>query len=316
MDNYFIGIDVGGTMIKGALFDSRGKLIKKDSVATQANKEERFFENIVSLIHLLQKGKGHVAALGIGLPGVLDKERETLIESPNLPNLHNVQIKKRLTTALDIPVFFENDANIAALGELWTGAGKGLTNFLLCTLGTGIGSGLILNGNLWTGEEGKAGEFGHMIVNPDGARCACGKRGCLEAHSSGTAITRMAKEALKSNRPSSLLNLYKGKPETLTPKIIYNEAKKGDALCLEIYMEAARYLAIGISSVNNLLDLHYFIVGGGVSKAFDIFENFLLQEIRKRVFTVSKDKIRILVSKLGNDAGIFGAGYLAKKSIC
>jgi glucokinase len=316
MNGYIIGIDIGGTMIKGALFDLQGGLIRKDETSTKAEKGlEPFIENIVSFVNLFQKGTGKASSLGIGIAGVLDKERETLLESPNLPLLKNVPLKKLLESELGIPVFIENDANIAALGELWAGDGKGIDNFLLLTLGTGIGSGLILNGNLWTGETGKAGEFGHAVVNPEGAQCACGKKGCLEAHSSGSAMVRMAREALAKGRESSLQNLYKNNPDALTPKAIYTEAKNGDELCLEIFKEAARFLAIAISDVNNLLDIHNFIIGGGVSKASHIFEAGLREEVRKRVFSISKDKIRIIISKLGNDAGIFGAGYLAKQNI-
>jgi glucokinase len=316
MNGYIIGIDIGGTMIKGALFDLQGGLIRKDETSTKAEKGlEPFIENIVSFVNLFQKGTGKASSLGIGIAGVLDKERETLLESPNLPLLKNVPLKKLLESELGIPVFIENDANIAALGELWAGDGKGIDNFLLLTLGTGIGSGLILNGNLWTGETGKAGEFGHAVVNPEGAQCACGKKGCLEAHSSGSAMVRMAREALAKGRESSLQNLYKNNPDALTPKAIYTEAKNGDELCLEIFKEAARFLAIAISDVNNLLDIHNFIIGGGVSKASHIFEAGLREEVKKRVFSVSKEKIRIIISKLGNDAGIFGAGYLAKQNI-
>ena len=314
MNDYIVGIDIGGTMIKGASFDTGGGLLRKEETSTQAEKgPEKLIENIVSLAHLLQTGNDKTSAMGIGIAGVLNKDRTVLLESPNLPLINNLPLKKLLESELNIPVFLENDANVAALGELWAGDGKGLDNFLLLTLGTGIGSGLILGGSLWTGETGKAGEFGHVIVNPQGAQCGCGKKGCLEAHSSGSAMTRMAREALAKGRDSSLQNLYKDNPDALTPKAIYTEAKNGDALCLDIFQEAARFLAIAISDVNNLLDIHNFIIGGGVSKAYHIFEGGLRGEVEKKVFNVSRDKIRITISKLGNDAGVFGAGYLAKQ---
>lgn len=315
MTKHVIGIDVGGTMIKGALFDSRGALIKKNSVPTRAEQgKDAFIENTATLIAALSSQDTKVSAIGLGIAGVIDKKRTTLYESPNLPLLKNFPVKKLLESAVSIPVFLENDANCAALGELWAGAGKGLDNFLFFTLGTGIGSGLICNGRLWAGEQGKAGEFGHMIVSPDGAQCACGKRGCLEAHASGSAITRMAKDALASGTASSLQALSAKSPETLTPEIIYREALSGDALCLEVYRTAARFLSIGISNVNNLLDIHTFIVGGGVSKAFHLVEDYFLDETRKRIFGGSRDKIKISVSLLGNDAGVYGGGYLASSS--
>ncbi len=303
-------------MIKGALFDSQATLLHKDSVETHAEKgETELIDSLVTLVNLLQKENTQSASIGIGIAGVIDSKKTTLLESPNLPHLHNFQLKKLLEAELHIPVFLENDANCAALGELWSGAGKGLENFLFFTLGTGIGSGLILNGSLWSGEQSKAGEFGHLIVQPNGAQCGCGNTGCLEAHASGTAIIRMAREALSAGRYSSLKSIYDDNPDLLTPETIYLEAKKGDALSLEVYHEAARYLAIGIADVNYLLDIHHFIVGGGVSKGFDIMRDIVLAQACERVFTVSSDKIRIHLSRLGNDAGIFGAGYLAKKCI-
>ncbi|MEI6125408.1 MAG: ROK family protein, partial [Pseudomonadota bacterium] len=157
MSSHVIGIDVGGTMIKGALFDSRGALINKDSLPTMADQgKDAFIKNAVTLIAALSGQGTKVSAVGLGLAGVIDKERSMLCESPNLPLLQDFPVRKLLESALSIPVFLENDANCAALGELWAGAGKGLENFLFFTVGTGIGSGLILNGRLWAGEQGKA----------------------------------------------------------------------------------------------------------------------------------------------------------------
>jgi len=307
-----IGIDVGGTMIKGGLFDDHGSLIKKETIPTGSNDDqERFIDAIRSLAVLLQSDTP-AAGLGMGIAGVIDCERTMLVESPNLPCLNNFPAKQMLEHRLNIPVFLENDANVAALGELWAGSGRGESHFLLFTLGTGIGSGLILNGTLWGGEKGKAGEFGHLVVNPGGALCACGKRGCLEAHASGTAVVRMAREALAAGEKTSLQQ----SPDTqraITPEVVYREAKKGDRVCTDIYHRAARYLAVGIANVNNLLDIHHFIVGGGVSKAFDLFADVLMKEIRDNVFSVSRNSIRVVASRLGNDAGIYGAGYLAKE---
>jgi len=312
MGSHVIGIDVGGTMIKGGLFDEHGTLIKKESIPTgKGDDQEHFIDAISSLAGLLQKD-GPASGLGMGAAGVIDRERTLLIESPNLPCLNNFPVKQMLERTLSMPVFIENDANVAALGERWAGSGKDESSFLLITLGTGIGSGLILNGSLWSGEKGKAGEFGHLVVNPDGALCACGKKGCLEAHASGTAIVRMAREELAAGGQTSLQPSH-DTPDGVTPEAVYREAKKGDRICADIYYTAARYLAVGIANVNNLLDIHHFILGGGVSKAFDLFADVLIKEIRCNVFSVSRDAVRVVVSRLGNDAGIYGAGYLAKE---
>jgi len=309
-----IGIDIGGTMIKGGLFDHQGACLQKNSIQTNVSLGiDCVIQNIIRLVRLLSTGARPPAAVGIGVAGVLDRARTTLLESPNLPQLHDIKLKKLLESEIHIPVVLENDANCAALGELWAGAGKNLDNFLFFTIGTGVGSGLILNGRLWMGEQGKAGEFGHLIVNPSGAHCACGKQGCLEAHASGSAITRLALEALTRGQESSLQTLFHVHQKSLTPELIYKEAAKGDSLCRSIYREAARFLAIGMSNVNNLLDIHHFIIGGGVSKALHLVEEYLLNETRQQVFSVSRDKIKISIASLGNDAGIYGAGYIARE---
>jgi glucokinase len=313
MSDYFIGIDVGGTMIKGALFDQDGSLVAKEEIPTLGDKgPEAFIDNLVSLADLLQGPKNKALGMGIGIAGLLDKERRTLLESPNLPLLNNLPLKQNLESRLDLPVSIENDANAAALGELWAGDCKGLKNFLLLTLGTGIGGGLILDGKLWTGELGKASEFGHVIVEPGGARCGCGKQGCLEAYSSGSAMVRIARQALDKGENSTLQVIYRQNPDDITPKAIYTEARNGDELSNTIFREAAIHLARAIANVNNLLDIHTFIIGGGVSKASHIFHAGLIQDVQQLVFSSSKDNIRVIISKLGNDAGVFGAGYLAK----
>jgi glucokinase len=316
MSSYVIGIDIGGTMIKGALLNKEGELIEKYETESHAEVDaDAFIANIITFVNHIRKGHENVISLGIGIAGLLNNTREILIESPNLPTLKNVLLKSEFESSLKLPVFIENDANIAALGELYVGEGKNLDSFLLMTLGTGLGSGLILNGELCIGETGKGGELGHTIVQPDGKPCSCGKKGCLEAYCSGSAMVNMAKEALEANKPSSLLKIYNNDPSSLTPKAIYTEAENNDELCHDIFKKTAKYLAIGISNVNNLIDIHNFIIGGGVSKASHIFKEGLIEEVKQNVFNISKNKIRIMISTLGNDAGILGAGWLAIKGV-
>jgi len=316
MQEYCICIDIGGTMIKGALFGSDGMPLLKRSVETLADKgREAVLKNLTSLIHSLQSTDKRVLAVGIGVAGVLDPQKEALLQSPNITVLEHVPLKKMLSDALHLPVFLENDANAAALGEQWAGAGRELDNFLLITLGTGIGGGFILRGELWSGENGKAGEFGHIVVAADGEACACGKRGCLEAYSSATAIKRMAQDALRAGVCSGLQNLSGGDFPAIDAEMVHQAALQGDAVSLDIFKYMARYLAIGISNVNNLLDIHHFILGGAVSNAFEIFVPFLLEEVKRLVYQVSRNKISIRVAQLGNDAGVCGAAYLALQKI-
>jgi glucokinase len=313
---HIIGIDIGGTIIKGAVFTVEGKLVQASSIETQAYQgTERALSNLSSLVNALQEKGGGCSAIGIGVAGVLDAKKELLLQSPNLKNLENINLKNFLAEAVHLPVYLENDANAAALGEKWAGAGRDIENFLLITLGTGIGGGLVLNGDLWTGENGKAGEFGHMIVEQGGEPCACGKKGCLEAYSSGEAISRMAREALQSGACSSLKNLSAGSPDNIDAEMVYHAAQNGDTVATEIYRQVARYLATGVANVNNLLDIHHIILGGGVSKAFNLFAAVLIEEVKKQVFRISQDIIMIVPSQLGSEAGIYGAAYLALKKV-
>jgi len=316
MQDYIIGIDIGGTMIKGALFGSDGVLIEKRSVETRVDRgRDAVLQNLIALIKSLHTTKGQVLSVGIGVAGILDPPKEVLLQSPNIKPLEQAPLKKLLNEALQMPVFLENDANAAALGEQWAGAGRELDNFLCITLGTGIGGGFILHGDLWTGENGKAGEIGHMVVATDGILCACGKRGCLEAYSSATAIKRMAQDAVQSGACSSLQNLSSGDFSAIDAEMVHQAALQGDAISIDIFKQMARYLAIGISNVNNLLDIHNFIIGGAASNALEVFRSFLLDEVARQVYAISQSKIKITASQLGNDAGIYGAAYLALKSI-
>jgi len=312
---YIIGIDIGGTIIKGALFTAEGNLVQAASIETQAYQgTEKVLKNLLSLVNSLKEKERGCSAIGIGVAGVLDAKKERLLQSPNLKNLENINLKHFLVESVKLPAYLENDANAAALGEKWAGAGRNIENFLLITLGTGIGGGLVLHGDLWSGEHGKAGEFGHMIVEQGGAACACGKKGCLEAYSSGEAISRMAREALQSGACSSLKNLSSGNYDIIDAEMVYHAAQNGDAVAVEVYKRAAQYLAIGIANVNNLLDIHHIIIGGGVSKAFNLFAAVLIEEVKKQVFRISQDRIMIVPSQLGSEAGIYGAAYLALKN--
>ena len=312
MQDYCIGIDIGGTVIKGALFGSDCRLVQKRSVETGADKgREAVLKNLISLTHSLHSTDKRVSAVGIGVAGVLDQHKEVLLQSPNIKVLEQVLLQKVLSEALHLPVFLENDANAAALGEQWAGAGRELENFLLITLGTGIGGGFILHGELWSGENGKAGELGHMVVAADGQLCSCGKRGCLEAYSSATAIKRMAQDALRAGACSGLQNLSGGDFSAIDAEMVHQAALQGDAVSRDIFKQMARYLAIGISNVNNLLDINSFIIGGAVSNAFEVFGPFLFDEVKQLVYRISRDTIKIFVSELGNDAGVYGAAYLA-----
>lgn len=305
-----VGLDIGGTAVKGALLSAGGTIVCKEVIATcHDSGYERFVDSLCDLTCKLAQGNT-LDAVGLGIAGVLDAERSTVLESPNMPQLQHLPLRMMLEQRLHCRVIIENDANAAAEGELRAGAGQGWENFLFFTLGTGIGAGLILNACLWCGELGKAGEFGHITVEPDGELCGCGRRGCLEAYSSGTAITRMARNAALLH-PESALRSYTDNPSAITPEIVHKHALAGDAACLLIFKTMAQGLAIAIADVNNLLDIHSFIIGGGISRAFELFSPMIMEELDQRVFIISRDNIRLIRAQLGNDAGVLGAGFLA-----
>lgn len=308
--HWVVGLDVGGTAVKGALINSVGEIVRKAEIETCNDSGiESFIDSLCAFIKTLAQDTS-IEAVGMGIAGVLDSERSMLVESPNLPLLSGSPLQKMLEEGLNCPVRIENDANTAAIGEFNFGAGKGLSNFLFFTLGTGIGAGLILNGTVWHGERRKAGEFGHMTIYPDGELCGCGQRGCLEAHCSGTAIIRMARDAAVCDQ-SSALCAYSGNLSAITPEIVYNCALGGDTASRDIFLSMAQGLAIAMANVNNLLDIEAFIVGGGISRAYDLFAPMVISEVDKRVFSVARGNIQFIRSRLGNDAGLLGAGSLA-----
>ncbi len=311
MSSHIIGIDVGGTNVKAGLFNADGDIIEWKKTPSLIHKGKQAFLEKISriVINFEKKTPSIYPVLGIVVPGIIDKKRECVIHSPNLPGWDNFPIKHFLNEKLSMDIKLENDANGAALGELWKGAGKDLSNFMLLTLGTGLGSGLVLDKKLWTGEDGKAAEIGHTKIVPDGIRCDCGAKGCLEKYFSSSAIERIAKNALKSRKKTKL------SWQPLTPKTVYEAARNGDAVALEIYREISRYLGIAIANVINLLGIKHFILSGGISNAANLFIPFLEYEIGKNLFYPFSKDFTIEKGKLGNRAGATGAAYLALKSV-
>jgi len=309
-----IGCDVGGTAIKAGLLGAGAGIVRRDEMSTCCDSgRERFVNRLCDLVASLSPGHA-VDAVGLGIAGILDTGRTTVLESPNMPLLDGLALKPILEQKLRCPVVIENDANAAALGELRAGAGRGHSQFLFFTLGTGIGSGLILNERLWLGEMGKAGEFGHVTVFPEGELCGCGKRGCLEAHASGTAIIKMACDSAMHDEQSSL-RCYRDCIAGITPEVVYHHACEGDAASRMVFQAMARALAIAMAGVNHLLDIHTFIVGGGVSGAYDLFCPMVMDELNRRVFKLSRGRVRLIRAQLGNDAGMYGAAFAARDAL-
>lgn len=305
MKEYGFGVDIGGTSIKLGLFDMGGALIEKWEISTHIeNHGIQILDDICQTIHnkMVENGikKEQVEGIGLGVPGPVGKDG-TVYGCVNL-GWPVFNVETTLYQKIGIPIKAGNDANVAALGEMWQGGAKGHQNVMMITLGTGVGCGLVINGKIVPGAHGAGGEVGHIHVNDDEhALCGCGKKGCLEQYASATGIVRLAKRKLKKESCSTSLNQY----VSLNAKDIYDEAKKGDRLAIEIVDEVCELLGKTIAILCNTIDPEVVVIGGGVSKA----GNILIEGIRKYYVKYAFhacENTEITLALLENDAGIVG----------
>jgi glucokinase len=308
---YVIGVDLGGTKISCALADISGEIIDIQVVETNASEGEiavlnRMIRVIDKVIISKNISKEDIKAIGIGSPGPIDAKNGIIVEPANLP-FTNFDIVTPIKNEFKIPVYLDNDANVAAIGEFMFGAGKGTENMVYMTVSTGIGGGAILNGQIYRGRTTNALEIGHTTVEPfSSARCNCGNLGCLEALASGTAIARRAKDAVLSNIHTSL-KMY----ETITSYEVFKEAENGDKVAISIRDNALRYLGIGVTNIINIFDPDKVVIGGGVSKAGEIVFDIVKEVVNERGLKTITAGCEIVPAKLGADAGVIGAVALA-----
>lgn len=310
MQKFVVGVDLGGTKISTALSNLNGEVISQTTVPTNANEGEipvlnRIIESIDKVIKDGNVTYKEVKGIGIGIPGALDVENGIILFTPNVP-FKNFNIVEPLKKKFEIPVFIDNDANVATIGEYVFGAGKGFKNVIFLTVSTGVGGGAILNGNIYRGNTSNALEIGHMTVAPGGPRCNCGNIGCVEATSSGTAIAKRGQEALSSKVETSLR-----KYDNITSYEVFTEAAAGDAVCKEIIENALNYLGIAVANAVSIFDPAVIIIGGGVSKAGDIVFETVRKVVDKRCFKSMAESVKIVPAGLGTDAGVIGAVALA-----
>lgn len=303
----YIGIDLGGTNIKGALITREGKIICKKKIPTQALAgAQAVAEKIAYLISELAQQEGHdkgIRGVGIGVPGQPDRENGTVIFAPNM-SWHHVPLVQMLNLK-DVPVFLENDANLAALGEQWVGAGWGSQNMVMITIGTGIGAGIILGGQLFTGANGCAGELGHCIIDPRGPACSCGRRGCLETFCSANAMVKSALSKIGEGAVTKLADI-----KNIEARDIIEAAREQDQVALEVMEATAAYLGMGLGNVVNLLNPDTIVIGGGVSAAGDILFSPLRDHAVRCSLAEPCSSVKIVPALLGNDAGTIGAAKL------
>ncbi len=312
-----IGIDIGGTKISIGIADMNSSMLSRYERSTPQDPNEGV-EWILAKIadwHKKQDNRfQRIYGIGIGCAGPLDKEAGMVLHSPNLPKWIDYPISEALREEYDVPVFLENDANLAALGEHRLGAGRGMENIVYITVSTGIGGGIIANGKLVTGVGGSAGEIGHMTIKEDGPDCNCGSKGCLETLASGTAIVRMAAEWIKNSDKPSMMRKLVGIQGMLTAELVAKAASNGDEAAEEIIHKAMGYLGIGVANVVTTLSPEAVVIGGGVAKIGETLFKKVNEVVRERVRLVPVEKVKIIPASLAPDSGLYGAFHMVTKN--
>jgi len=311
-----MGIDLGGTRIKTGLVDPRGKILLSKNFLTglEAGKEKalrRIVNIIKKLIKISEQLYSKPDLIGIGAPGVIDRAKGIIRHSPNFPDWIDVPLARLIAEETGIRTFMDNDANVVTYGEKWIGAGQNFQSFICLTLGTGIGSGLFLDGNPWFGNQGSGPEFGHITIEPQGELCGCGNRGCLETLASGSYLVKKAQKGLDSNVPTLLSEMLKNKTKPLSAQVLFQAAQKKDPFATSLFADFGRYLGIALANIVHTLLLEGVILGGGVSKASTIFLPYLEKEFKKRLTMADAKLVSIRISSLGEKSGILGAAKMA-----
>ena len=344
MPDFSIGVDLGGTNLRIAAVSSDGELLEKPTLGTKTTLgPDHVITEMCEAIQRLSgeyKRQGRFLGAGLGIPGIIDLQTGMLRKSANLPGFDEYPVRAEIERRLGARVVLENDANVAALGEQWLGAARGIPNMAVATLGTGIGGGIVLEGKIWHGMNGMAGEFGHVTLEPNGYPCGCGNHGCAEQYASASAITRMAREAIASGTAPALAKAASSDPE-FSAKAVYNLALQGDEDARQIFRTFGSYLGILLAALINVLNLDMFVLGGGASSAWDAYSPTMFSELRVRslvyaatapadpsitmrtndasrkegaaVPTKSRTARRTIIvpALLGSDAGLYGAARAA-----
>ncbi|MDN4593051.1 ROK family protein [Polycladomyces subterraneus] len=309
MKGLYVGIDLGGTKIAGALVDKDGSILRRIRLETRVEQgPQAVIDRLVETIVKLTDGvRSSVKGVGVAVPGPLDSRSGVVFSPPNLPGWVNVPLRQALEDRLGIPVKLENDANAAAWGEYWFGAGQRQGTMIYLTVSTGVGSGLVLDGQLYRGENTFAGEIGHTIVDPEGPPCGCGRQGCLESLVSGTAIAKFG----QTTDPSSLIHSLTAEDgEVVRAEHVFEAYRMGDAHAEIIVRQTARYLAIGLSNVIHIFNPGKIVVGGGVSRAVDVLFPLLQEQLDSYLMAPFRGTCEVESAALGEDAGVLGAAAL------
>ena len=332
MPDYSIGVDMGGTNLRVAAITTDGQLLEKVTLGVKVamGRDYVIGEMCDAIQGLTEKyrSSGKFLGAGIGVPGIIDVPAGMMRKSANLPGWQDYPVRDVIERRLGTRIYLDNDANVAALGEKWMGAARDADNMAMLTLGTGIGGAIILNGKIFYGMSGMAGEFGHVTVEPNGVPCGCGNHGCAERYASATAIVRMAREAVESGLAPGLAKAFDADPE-FSARSVYNLAIQGDPDAQRIFQRFGEVLGILLADLVNVLDLDMFVIGGGVVSAWDAFAPKMFAELRERslvyaasapddptakkkgasaqIANYTRKKTIITQALLGSDAGLYGA---------
>jgi glucokinase len=314
----YIGIDIGGTNVKLAVVGDTGRIRARGAIDTQPDETpQKTFRRIRLACDSLLKSLTNtdLVAAGVGCAGLIDPVRGYLLLSPNLPVWEKSPIERIARRALGVYTFVDNDANCAAYGEYRVGAGRGVKNLVFITLGTGVGGGVVIDGRLLRGVANYAAELGHTTINFDGPKCHCGNRGCLEAYVGSYGLVRSARSRLRQGKGRVLRRWVTEDKKPLTPWLIFEAARKGDAAATAVVKEAGGLLGIGLASFINIFNPERVVLGGGISSSFDLLEPHVEKAISRSAFGESARLAVVTRSVLGNDASVAGAAMLAKDAI-
>lgn len=313
-----IGIDVGGTKVLAGVVDSNGEIISRIRKDTPKNGGPQLVEVITEIVQEINQNPqfaGKIAGVGLSWAGLISSDRSTIIDSPNISNCTNYPIGKLLSEKISLPVIVENDASAALWAEYKFGVAQNLNPVMFFIIGTGMGGGLIVDGNLHRGYSGAGAEFGHMIVQKDGQLCGCGTKGCIEQYASGTALLRIARELIQERpaQSAALLAKVEGKPENLTGSILTEAARENDEIALAAFKRQADWLGMAMASYTLILDPQAIIIGGGVVDAGELLIKPAAEAMVKYMpFGKDRNIPQVLAAKFGNDAGLVGAANLAR----
>lgn len=318
-DKWLVGIDLGGTTIKLAFITYEGEIIHKWEIKTNTSEQGVYITQDIARtldekLTELGQVKSKLAGIGIGAPGPVNLSSGVVYETVNI-GWKDYPLEKLLEEATGLPVSVDNDANVAAIGEMWKGVGAGATDLVCITLGTGVGGGVIANGQIVQGISGAAGEIGHItVIAEHGAPCNCGKTGCLETIASATGIVRLAKEALQNSEKQSLLRDIWKKNGTITAKDVFDAAKT-DELAISVIETMTFHLGLSIANIANTLNPEMVVIGGGVSRAGELLLSSIQKNFVKFAFPRVAKSTKLAIATLGNDAGVIGSSWLAKKKL-